>query len=296
MGVGYQIQDREIIDYELWSISGGNANLRGPRPVFADRPYIVFTGAAQTFGRFVEKPFAEQVGKLLEMPALNLGLSGAGPEVFLQSEELKGVIAGAELHFCQVLSARSVSAGLFECQKNNGVLKFLAGKRAGEIMLAAQAFAVLRDEYGETAYREQIEASQRAWVERYRKLLSARKSPTYLLWISTQPIGHVGESVGEGSPVGEFPHFVTPTMIDEISSDTNGVIDCAFTEMRPQPLRSSRTGHLTNAWRHIEFPGRAEHTRSFNVYYATPEHHELVVARVLRTLSGDERLTNRLDT
>ena len=287
MGIGYQITDRHAFDYNLYFVENGHLGLRGPKGYFGTGQYLVFTGAAQTFGRFVHKPFPEQVGTLCQKPFLNLGVSGAGPEFFLKRPALLKKIADGEIHFMQAMSARSVSAGLFECQGNNGVVRFLSGPRKNETMMAAQAYQILLKEYGREAHAEQVLAVQRRWVDRCLELISKTETDTYLIWISANKIG---ENVIESSALGEFPHFVTKAMIDEVGKACLGVIDCSYEATRPQPIRSDISGKIIEVFDRKHFPLRPEHVRAFNVYYATPQHHDYITASIIKTLAVDGRI------
>lgn len=291
MGIGYQASDRGIVDYDLWFLDRGIPGLRGPRRYFNEDDFIAFTGAAQTFGRFVHDPFPAQIGRLNNKAFINLGISGAGPEYFLNKPKLLDIISKSSIHIAQVLSGRSVSAGILECNRsNNGVLKFLDGPLKGQEMMAENAYRKLRERYGEQAYEQQVNAVQEKWVELYKTLLSTTNTITYLLWVSTGKIGEVGESVEEASPVGKFPHFVTRDMLDRVAEHSVGIIDCSLELVNPQTLYSDTTGEMHEAWDRKNFPNRPDRLRAFNVYYTTPEHHNHVTAMVMKKLIGDSRI------
>ena len=286
MGIGYQISDRDIIDYDLWFIDRSVPGFRGPRSSLESGHYFAFTGAAQTLGRFVHDPFPTQIGRLSEKPFINLGVSGAGPEFYLGKSILLNLISASNVHIAQVLSGRSVSAGVFQCKSNNGVLEFRSGPREGEQMMAAQAYRVLHDEYGLDAYKEQVACAQQKWVELYLEFFEKTNTTTYVTWVSPRNIGEVGEQVDDGT-VGEFPHFVTSQMLKQISQSCAGLIDCTLKEMSPQPLVSEMTGEMHEAWDRKGFPNRPDHLRAFNVYYATPEQHNHAAATIMKQLVRD---------
>lgn len=286
MGIGYQITDRHAFDYNMYFIENGHLGLRGPRGYFGNGNYLVFTGAAQTFGRFVHEPFPSQVGRLSQKPYLNLGISGAGPEFYLKRPSLMKQIAGGDIHILQAMSGRSVSAGLFECQGNNGVVRFLDGPCKNKVMLAAQAYKLLRI-YSKKAHQEQINAVQRRWVELCLELISKTETSTYLAWISAMKIG---ENIIESSAIGEFPHFVTKEMIDEVGAVCAGVIDCTYEQTRPQPIFSDTTGIMVDVFDRENFPQRPDKSRAFNVYYATPKHHDHIAVSIMQALANDGRI------
>src|SRR4029077_45264 len=119
-----QFSDRRSIDYELWYTLGLKMALRGPRTTFdLNQTHWTFVGAAQTFGRFVEKPFPSLVSSYFRKPHLNLGFAGAGPEFFVNSPTLIDKINGSELCFLQIMSGRSVSTSLLKTVGFGGVLE-----------------------------------------------------------------------------------------------------------------------------------------------------------------------------
>lgn len=272
MGVGYQETDRKVIDYDLWFLDEGRLALRGPRVGFEGTDYICFIGAAQTFGRFVARPFPLQVGNLLGRTAVNLGFSGAGPEFFLGQPVLTDIIRNAAVLIIQSMSARSVSAGLLRVGGNNGVSTFLDGPRKGETMLAEKAYDLLRRDYGEAAYRAQVAAVQEQWVALHRRLIAETKAKTYFAWLSEKKIGENLDLAR--SALGAFPHFVSREMVAAVSGLCAGVFDCTFEAMRPQPLVNDRTGALEEVFSAAKFPSRPEAMRALNNYYATPDMHD----------------------
>lgn len=280
MGVGYQATDRRVIDYDLWFAEGSNLAFRGPRGDLGAPGAICCAGAAQTFGRFVHRPYPQQLADLLGRSVLNLGFSGAGPEFFLTHDLLTDCLGRADITILQAMSARSVSAGLFEAQPNNGVLKFLEGPRKGELHLAQAAYQILRDEYGEAAFQAQIGAAQAQWLALYRSLAERIPGHRIFLWMSSRD---PGDDPGlTHSPVGIFPHFVTADMLREIGDLGYAVVQATLKDMVPQVLVNDRTGLVEKVFDARTFPDRPERMRALNTYYATPGMHDLATRNLAR--------------
>ncbi|MEM6693544.1 MAG: DUF6473 family protein [Pseudomonadota bacterium] len=288
MGLGYQIDDRFSFDYDLWFIDTNTPGLRGPKLVLGDQDYWSFSGAAQTFGRFSQQTYSHLLHEWSGTPCLNLGVSGAGPEFYLERENLLRLVEGSDAHFLQIMSGRSVSAGVFQTGSNNGVLTFTKGPQKGETMMAAVAYATLRREYGAEAYAEQISAVQKRWVELYKELLTVCRKNTYLIWMSKCVPDEIAGTFSEQSAVGEFPHFITREVVDQLSSDTVSIIDCTFRSSFPQPIRSMSSGMLSNSWTEAKHPNRPDHLRAFNVYYPNTEQHVFTAKRIFRHLMRNE--------
>lgn len=283
MGLGYQATDRKVIDYDLWFTASEKLAFRGPRGDLAAPGAIACIGAAQTFGRFVERPFSVQLAQILARPVMNLGFSGAGPEFYLGNDLLLNCLRQADIVVAQSMSARSVSAGIFETQANNGVLKFLDGPLKGETFLAQKAYQKLRTQYGEDAYRAQVAAAQAQWLKLYAELAEQLTGRKIFLWLSSE---NPGDNVNlTKSPVGTFPHFVDADMVKQIGTMGYEVVICTLKDMPGQILVNDRTGVLEEAFDAEHFPTRPDKLRAINTYYATPEMHDqaarLLIAHIL---------------
>lgn len=288
MGIGYQATDRKVIDYDLWFTDAERLAFRGPRGDLGAEGVIACIGAAQTFGRFVDRPFAAQLAQILARPVMNLGFSGAGPEFYLGNDLLMHCLRRAEIVVAQSMSARSVTAGIFETQANNGVLKFLDGPLQGETFLAQKAYQKLRTEYGEEPYREQVAAAQAQWLKLYGDLCEQLTGRKIFLWLSSE---NPGDNVNlTKSPVGIFPHFVDADMVRQIGEMGFEVVICVLKDMPSQILVNDRTGVVEPAFDAEHFPTRPEKLRAINTYYATPDMHDqaarLLITHILGTQSG----------
>lgn len=281
MGIGYQQTDRNVIDYDLWFIQGHpSLAFRGPRGDMQTPGAICCIGAAQTFGRFVHRPYAQQLGEILNRPVLNLGFSGAGPEFYLGKPVLMNALARAEMVVVQAMSARSVSAGIFETRGNNGVLTFLDGPRKGEVHMAAVAYRLLRADLGEAAFRDQIAIAQEVWLAHHADLAARIPGRKIFLWLSAAAPGENMDL--SQSPVGIFPHFVDAEMVQRVAGMGFEVVTCVLPQMTPQVLVNDRTGRVEEVFDAAHFPDRPDQARALNTYYATPELHDLAARNLIR--------------
>lgn len=281
MGIGYQAIDRDLIDYDLWFEPEAKIAFRGPRGDFAGSGGIVCIGAAQTFGRFVHRPFPQQIGNLLNQPVLNLGVSGAGPEFYLERPKLMERLERAETVVVQAMSARSVTAGRFRTQPmNKGVLSFVDGNLAGKPYLAQTAYQLLRETEGEDAFTAQVSCVQTRWVEQYRELADRLPERKIFLWLSTKPPEKNVDLTK--SPVGNFPHFITAEMVSAIQSMGFELVTCVLEKMEPQVLVNDRTGVVQEVFDRVNFPNRPDSLRALNTYYATPTLHDLASRELSR--------------
>ncbi len=274
MGLGYQETDRNVIDYDLWFDEETQLAFRGPRNDLSAKGGIVCIGAAQTFGRFVEHPFPNMIAEFLQTRVLNLGVSGAGPEFYLERPRLMDCLKHADVVIVQAMSARSVSVGRFRTQPmNKGVLSFVDGDLAGKPYLAQTAYQLLRETEGEEAFNTQVESAQKRWLEQYQELYDQISGRTIFLWLSTE---YPPENLNLAkSSVGHFPHFLTAPMVDAVERMGYEPLICVLRHMAPQVLVNDRTGVVEDVFDKTSFPNRPSGLRALNTYYATQELHKL---------------------
>ncbi|MGB6229748.1 MAG: DUF6473 family protein [Litorimonas sp.] len=283
MGMGYQKTDRNVIDYDLWFGKDWRRGFRGPRSNLASAHDIVCIGAAQTFGRFVERPFSLQLSEILQKTVLNLGVSGSGPDFYLSSPDLMQHLRQAGTVILQAMSGRSVSAGCLETMPNNfGVLRFTDGLESETPYMAQKAYEKLRKERGEEAFQTQVAAVQKRWVELYLELYREIPGRKLLLWLSSEAPGDNVDLTN--SPLGTFPHFVTAGMVEALAEAGYEVVECILKDMPAQVLVNDRTGVVEEVFDRKSFPGRPDRLRALNNYYATPELHDLATRKLVAHL------------
>ena len=276
MGIGYQQTDRFVVDYDLWFADDGKIAFRGPRFDLGSRDAVCFIGAAQTFGRFAERPYPEILRSLTGRAVWNLGFSGAGPQYFLKNDFLMGLVERAETVVIQCMSARSITAGCFRVGTNFGVLEFVNGPLKGQSHMAQNAYALLRKQYGEDVFNEQIGLVQSAWIELYTELIGRIPGKKILFWLSRVKPG--ANLTLHNSSVGEFPHFVTEGMVRQVASLCDSYADATFEGTVEHVLRDDHTREVVQVFNEKQFPKRPDKLRCINNYYPTPQMHEFAAS------------------
>lgn len=88
MGRYYQKFDSPNFESKLEPCPlAGDRCIRGPVRDLQTR-FLIGDGASQTFGRFSEGPYPEQLSKPLKLPVLSPGLAGAGSKSVLDRRQL----------------------------------------------------------------------------------------------------------------------------------------------------------------------------------------------------------------
>ncbi|MCC6783419.1 MAG: hypothetical protein IT457_11305 [Planctomycetes bacterium] len=291
MSEGYQRRDAEIVDYELWRASPDGDALRGPAPKELEPgSYFVCLGAAQTFGCFVAMPWPALLAKRLGMPALNLGVAGAGPRLFL-APQWRALIDGAAFAIVQVMSGRSADCSLFASggrerltRRDDG--RWLGADAAWSELLSADLAGIRspllrgfvnrgRAWFGRRALRRLVAETQASWTADCVGLLDAIAAPKLLFWFSRRRPRHRPRFHSLRALFGEYPQLVDERMLAAVARHADGLVECVGARGSPQPLRSRFTGEPA-----VVRPADAgtgedpSQVWTHNAYYPSPEMHE----------------------
>jgi len=256
---GYVLRDWEVIDYECYELAATRLWFRGPAPgPLVPGQYFSAIGAAQTFGCFCPNPYPALLSERLDLPALNLGYSGAGPAFFLRQRDLLAHINAGAFCIVQVMSARSSTNSEFD--NADGLAH--GRLRTGEPTTAEAVFdeAIRRDVERvplprratvglvkrlalalPTARRLATESRQR-WLADYQRLLAAITVPKILFWFSERAPAYRPRYHNRPSLLGKFPHLVDEVQMKALQPSATDYVECVSTRGMPQPLVSRFTG------------------------------------------------------
>ena len=278
MNRGYQEADIRVCDYQLWRLNGTSLYFRGPGPVEAGSKYFVALGAAQTFGRFVPRPYVSILHDHFAIHGVNLSVSGAGPSFFLRSPRILEIIENAEFVILQVMSGRSVENSEFEVGMNQGTLR-RRNKESGFVFAEFAYKELLKESDVEKLVKIRAETQHR-YIEEMVSLLQLIKCPTTLLWFSTRHPEY-NENISDiGGYLGDFPHFISRSVIEQITPYADSYVEIVSKRGLPQPIFDFETKEPSLVWPEDLFPGVK--LRYHNNYYPSPEMHEDVAAALLR--------------
>jgi hypothetical protein len=265
VNAGYQRDDNNIVDYQLWQM--GDQKLRGPEPDFT-KPYFAAIGAAQVFGRFGAKPFPALLAERIGMQALNLGMSGAGPSFFLQRDELIEAANRAQFVIVQLMSGRSVSNSRAVLANNQGVMWPRADPE-GPALFAEDIYRDFVQTLSAAELAELRAESREIYVAETQALLERIERPKILLYWSKRPVDY-DDGLGDlASYWGDFPHFVNRDVIDMLAPFADHYVEVVGNRGLPQPLFHRETGAPVLMWPEERFPN--VHLREHNHYYPSPE-------------------------
>lgn len=221
----YQYQDFEIVDYQLTTVPGISPLIRGPAPDAAAieaGEFICVLGAAQLFGRFSRRGFAEDLQREFGLPVLNLSKGGAGPGSFLDPAYMR-YIEKARLVIVQVLSGRSVGCEIYP----------------GEISTRIDGVLVPRErvlagilERSREEYRETVTRWNENYVALYHSLAQAIPGKSVLLWLSERQPDQWSVAHGETGNFGDFPQLIGATTLVRIRPAFDGFASVIYAKER----------------------------------------------------------------
>jgi hypothetical protein len=262
MGRFYQNLDFPHFDYRLQGVDQlGRREFRGPIPDLG-KPYFTCIGAAQTFGRFCERPYSMMLSEALALPVLNLGMGGAGPTAFLDNNII-ALINSSEFVIVQVLSGRSESNSAFSNSATHGQIgvRLRDSKRMRYEAFIKEEF----EAFSRGHVSSLVEETRRNWIEHNKQLIEKISVPKILHWFSTVSPERIDNYSNWWSVLGRFPQLVNRKMLAEIQEGYDGYVETISSRGSPQKLWPSPVQingtKLIDGW-------------LFNNYYPSPEMHE----------------------
>lgn len=269
MGKYYQQLDAPHFDYDLQAVGKlPRPDFRGPA-VDRTKPYIACIGAAQMFGRFVERPMTALLAERLGVQVLNLGIGGAGPRLFASPHYLE-LVNGAELVVVQVLAGRSEGNSRFDNSKSGRIW----GTRVSDKkeMRFEQFLTELVETESTEVVKSVVQETRDNYVRSYAALREKIERPAVLLWWSHRTPEYEADYTSAGILLNRFPQLIDRATLDRVREGFDGFVECVSARGTPQ----------------IVWPGtepvagaEVENGNVVNRYYPTPEMHEDAVEALL---------------
>lgn len=275
----YQRLDAPHFDYQLEQIAQlPGETLRGPIAALG-HDVAVCIGAAQTFGRFVERPFPAILQQELGAPFINCGLGGVGPRFWLRPD-LVTVLNKARLVVVQVMSGRSASNHLFD----NAAKGDLEGTliESGERMRFEEFLTRLINTADRAEIQRVVQRTREDYARSMRRLGAALEVPTVLLWLSRRPPRYTPKWDSASGVMNTFPQLIDDAVVDDIRGSFDDYVECICDEGIPQRLwRASDS---------VDGAAMGEDGFLYNKYYPSPEMHaraaKMLAPACLRVTGG----------
>ena len=266
----YQDQELGLINYQYFKAPGGKLYFRGPVPPSLERnSFFVCIGAAQTFGRFCEKPFSETISDQLNLPCLNLGYAGAGPSFYLKNDYLLDLINQARFVIVQVMSGRSESNSRYISLSGRNMLTRISN---GTTVMDTEAYKEILRLNSFDLIREIVQQTKYSWLKNTTSLLERIDVPKCLFWFSTRSPEYKMNFDKVKSLLGEFPHLVDTSLINTVKPLADNYVECVSNRGLPQKLYAKNTQDTVEITYALGLGAKAKKSE-YNRYYPSPEMH-----------------------
>lgn len=190
-------------------------SFRGPKRRL-DQDYIAFLGGAETFGRFIDKPFPTLLEDALGLMSINLGCLNAGVDVFHKDSTVLQICRGAQAVVMEVVGAQNISNRFYTVHPRRND-RFLAASPALQALydeVDFSEFSFTRHMLSTLAridsarFESVIEEVQTAWSRRMVSIAQEIERPFVLFWFAKTP-------PADTTPDRE-PLFITEAMLEEL--------------------------------------------------------------------------------
>ncbi|MCI2399705.1 DUF6473 family protein [uncultured Aliiroseovarius sp.] len=206
---------------------------RGPKRKL-DTPYVAVLGGTETYGKFVEHPYAETLGEALNHTVVNFGCMNAGTDVFVNDQTVLDACSNAAVTVVQMTGAQNMSNRFYAVHPRRND-RFLRASNLlktiyrevdfTEFNFTRHLLTTLRDVSPDKFAMVEQELKE-AWVARMKTLISKIDGKIVLLWMSDHAPGASDDAGIDGTD----PLFVGEEMIAELKPFVAGVVEVAVGE------------------------------------------------------------------
>lgn len=231
-------------DYASCQYGASKLVFRGPQRNLSGR-YVAVIGGTETFGKYVAQPFSDQLEAALGLPVVNLGISNAGPEVFIGDEEVASITGGALAVVVQMVGAHNQSNTFYTVhpRRNDRLLRVTQTMRALYPEVDFTEFHFTRHllhalhAAGRDRFALIVADLQARWVERMSTLLQRPGRGTVLLWTGPQPpLADASQQIGP-----RYPAFVDSAMVMRVAQHAQRYLELCPPEEHPAGDDSMQT-------------------------------------------------------
>lgn len=215
----------------------GNSRLlfRGPTGPLTGR-YVAFLGGTESYGRFVDRPFAARVQAATGLRIANFACLNAGVDAFLNTEEVIAASRGACLRVVQVLGAQNMTNRYYSVHPRRND-RFLRASPLLKSLFREVDFTTFNftrhmlatlQEVSPERFAVLVETLKVEWIARMRQLLGTIGRPVVLLHMAD----HAALPSGEEPRLDRDPLLVDADMIAAVLPFATAFVDARI----PMPM------------------------------------------------------------
>lgn len=223
--MSFEQRGRMPLDYQPSVLPGSALRFRGPLSTEGG-PSVVCIGSSETFGRFIDAPYATRLDRALDIPVLNLGVINAGLDVMMNDPAIAAAVADAEAVVMQITSAHNMTNRFYSVhpRRNDRFLSASAMLRTIYPQVDFTEFHFTRHllnhlrSVSEDRFEIVRTELESAWVARMRRYLNGLAMPVHLLWLSNrQP------DAPDDGHLTQYPLFVSSRMLEEVGKEAESL-------------------------------------------------------------------------
>lgn len=226
--MAYENQGEGALDYVPCRYGESKLLFRGPKRKLTS-PYIAMLGGTETYGKFVEMPFADMVEGGLDMSVVNLGCINAGVDVFSNEQTVVDICSKSEAVVIQITGAQNISNRFYAVHPRRND-RFLRASNLlktiyrevdfTEFHFTRHLLTAMRETSAEKFAMVEQELRE-AWVARMKTLVSRINAKVVLLWIAD----HTPEDRETCTIDGSDPLFVDREMLDAVEPFVEDIVE-----------------------------------------------------------------------
>lgn len=225
--MAYERLDESPINYNQCRYGQSKLLFRGPRRSLK-KDYYAFIGGSETYGKFIERPFVDQVEEATQTPCANFSAVNAGVDAFVHDPSLIGLCGRSKATIVQIMGAQNMSNRFYtvHARRNDRFLK---------------ASTLLQTIYREVDFSEfsftrhmlttlkaispqrfaAIEMELRAaWISRMELMLRQIGGRRIILWLrEPQP------ELGSNADLGAEPLFVDRSLVERLEKLVDEIVE-----------------------------------------------------------------------
>ncbi|MEP3843845.1 MAG: DUF6473 family protein [Paracoccaceae bacterium] len=214
------------LDYLPCRYGASKLRFRGPKRDL-DKPFVAFFGGTNTYGKFVERPFADLIEDELGTACVNFGCLNAGVDVLAHDSFMCEIRDRSRISVVQIVSPRNMSNRFYTVhpRRNDRFLKPSALLEAVYKEVDFSQFNFTKHmlkrlhEVSSDRFRAVKEEIQTAWCARMRQILGEMSGQVVLLWVSDR------KPEDDQTEFGRDPWFVSREMLDEVTSKVAAYVE-----------------------------------------------------------------------
>jgi len=238
-------QERGALGYDLYRYGKSKTRYRGPAPDFG-KPYLVFLGSSETYGKFLPEPYPRLLGDALGIGCANFAALNAGVDMYLRDPSVLLACGDARVTVISVTGAHNLSNRFYSVHPRRND-RFVRPSDMLQAMYPEVEFTDIHYTRHLLSTLQKADAQKfslvvgelkTAWTARMKTLLEMVEGKTVLFWMADHPPqDFLSGDMAHG--FGPDPLFVDQTMLDHLSPLVTKVAECI---QPPDPGGASTEG------------------------------------------------------